>query len=582
MTGEQRLHLEPSKWTDSTPGAPGLIASEIMAEEELLILKSRSSAADYEATNENPIEIIKSADGYPDDGYAIHGTGFYMICVAIYLSAFLSALDSTVVTTLLTAIASDLKQVPNMSWLATAYLLSSAAFQPLFGKISDIFGRKAVLLACCVFFSIGCFICSFKSFAAVILGRFITGIGGSGFNTVGTISMSDIIPLRDRGVYQGIANLAFLAGAASGGILGGLINDLFGWRYVFSLQVPLVIIIGFIFFYSFKLPDGSPGLGSKGDIKSKLKRVDFLGSFFLVLALICLLLAASMVNRYFSFVSVQFGSIIFASLMLFGAFVYVELYIAPEPILPITLMSERTILASSLTNWFGTMSCFTYLFYYPLYLNTVIQLTSSQAGLRIVSNFLGVGIGSLGAGLYMKKTGRYYWLIITTNVIFCVGALFMHLLSPKTGTFWQLIIMFIPGFSTAVMLTVTLLALIAAAPAKYQAGITSVQYTFRSTGSTLGVSIATALFQNGLQKSLSTKISEVVSDPAKAAKYIHKALKDAEYSRIAPEPVKNAIISSYDVAVKNAFTFGMVSTIMCLLISTLMREHRLHTSVNRD
>lgn len=582
MATEERLHLEPSKWTDSTPGAAGLIASELMAEEELLILKSRSRVDNYEAINENSVQAIKSADGHPDDGYAIHGNGFYMICVAIYLSAFLSALDATVVTTLLTAIASDLKQIPNMSWLATAYLLSSAAFQPLFGKISDIFGRKAVLLACCVFFSVGCMICSFKSFAAVIIGRFITGIGGSGFNTVGTISMSDIIPLRDRGVYQGIANLAFLIGAASGGILGGIINDLFGWRYVFSLQVPLVVIIGFIFFYSFKLPDGSPGLGTKGDIKSKLKRVDFLGSFFLVLALIALLLAASMVNRYFSFKSVQFCSILITSILLFGAFIHVELNIAPEPILPITLMSDRTILASSLTNWFGTMACFTYLFYYPLYLNTVVQLTSSQAGLRIVSNFLGVGIGSLGAGLYMKKTGKYYWLIVTTNSLFCIGVSAMHLLSPNTGAFWQMIIMFIPGFSTAVMLTVTLLALIAAAPAKYQAGITSVQYTFRSTGSTLGVSIATALFQNGLKKSLNSNIPKVVNDPAKAAKYIEKALKDAEYIKIAPEPIKYAIITSYDIGVKNAFTFGMVSTIMCLILCTFMREHRLHTSVNRD
>ncbi|QEO23340.1 hypothetical_protein [Candidozyma auris] len=141
-------------------------------------------------------------------------------------------MDTTVVTTLLTVIASELDAVQNIGWIATAYLLSCSAFQPLFGKLSDIFGRKSLLVLCCGFFAVGCCICVTNNLWLLVFGRFVTGIGGSGLTTLGTITMSDLIPLRDRGVYQGLANIFFGLGAASGGVIGGVVSDLFGWRWV--------------------------------------------------------------------------------------------------------------------------------------------------------------------------------------------------------------------------------------------------------------------------------------------------------------------------------------------------------------
>lgn len=202
------------------------------------------------------------------------------------MASFLAALDATVVTTLLTIIASELKAVKNISWIATSYLLSSSAFQPIFGKLSDIFGRKFILIGCSLMFGIGCTICVTDSLWWLVIGRFITGWGGSGLTAVGTITMSDLIPLRDRGLYQGLANICYGLGAASGGFVGGIVADTLGWKYVFILQVPLAAIVGLAIYFNLNLPAGSPGLGAHGqDIKQKLKRVDFLGSFCLISAL---------------------------------------------------------------------------------------------------------------------------------------------------------------------------------------------------------------------------------------------------------------------------------------------------------
>lgn len=573
-------HLAPNKLVDSTTGQPGVVANEIFAEEEALVNDTPTYLAVDDETEPqgSALEIAQKEN----DGYAVPMSELRIIMIATYLTAFLSALDMTIVSTLLTPIASDLNAIPNMSWIATAYLLSSAAFQPIYGKLSDIFGRKLVLLVCDALFAVGCVICSFRSFPMVVLGRFIAGMGGSGFNTVSTVSISDLVPLRDRGVYQGLANIAFLMGAAAGGVLGGIINHYFGWQWIFILQVPVCGWIGFAYWRFFYLPEGSPGLGYNGHIRDKLAKVDFLGAATLVTLLITILLAASLGNQYFSYTSPTFFGLIVLAAILLVVFILIELKYSPEPILPIHLMGNRTILSSSLVNWFIVMGSFTYIFYYPVYLAAVIQLPSNEVGYRIVSNFVGVSLGSLGAGYYMRHTGKYYKLGIFALVCSLVGVSSFIFLTPTTPTIVQLLIMFLPGVGYAIMLTVTLLALISAAPVKHQAGVTSIQYTFRSTGSTLGVAIASAIFQHGLSRALNTRIPQVVADPKAARKIIGHALKNADFGKTQTEAINKVIVGCYEAGTRGTFYFGFVVVCLGMVSGVFMRENVLHKSVTRD
>ncbi|CAH2353903.1 vacuolar basic amino acid transporter 1 [[Candida] railenensis] len=573
MTG----HLHPNTLNDASTGTPGVVAGELAAEEQSLIGHESSS---YGATNPDD---VSGADADDDKDFAMPKSQVYIVVSSLFMAAYLAALDTTVVTTLLTEIASDLNAISSISWIATAYLLSCSAFQPLFGKLSDIFGRKALLLLCSFSFAIGCFICSTDSLIMIIVGRFITGIGGGGLTSLGTITMSDIVPLRSRGLYQGLANVCFGLGAASGGVLGGFVADKFGWKNVFLLQVPLAVIVGVAIYLNLNLPEGSPGLGAQGvDIKSKLKRVDFLGSSLLVSSLMGIMAAASFGGNEIAYSSATFVILCAVSFALLGGFVYVELYVSPEPVLPLELMADRTVLSSSLTNWFYTMGVFTYLFYIPIYYTSVMGFTATQNGLRLIPNFFGVSFGSVGAGIYMKTTGRYYKLAVLSGFVSLYGVFRIYTITPSISLLDQFTMTIPPGLGYSSILTITLLSLIAAVPAKYQASTTSIQYTFRATGSTLGVSIASAIFQSILKSTLTSRIYQIVSDPNEAKEIISKALENAQYSHVAPKLVQQAIRDSYNDGCKGAFAFTAATVTIGFLCSLFMREHVLHTSINRD
>lgn len=608
----QHLTLSPNIIQDPSAETSGLIANELAAESDILTpfdnpnKSTTYGSIDAESANNTAYTNIKSTgttgttgtigtigttseipsdeNDDPYNGYALPKAQLYTVVLSLFMASFLAALDATVVTTLLSLIASELHAVQNISWIATAYLLSSAAFQPIFGKISDIFGRKVLICGCSILFSLGCLICVTNSLFWLVIGRFVTGIGGSGMTSIGTMTMSDLVPLRDRGLFQGLANIFFGLGSASGGVIGGVIADTLGWKYVFALQVPLGLFVAFAIYLYLNLPAGSPGLGYHDeDVWLKLKRVDFLGSFVLISALLMFLTAASMGGREFAYSSKTFLGLSIGSAILFLAFIYVEAYISEEPIIPIHLLGNRTVLSSSLTNWFFTMAVFTTLFYVPIYFTSVMNLTASENGLRLVPNFFGVSLGSVGAGYYMKHYGKYYNLAVVSGILAILGITRITMISPKIPLWQQMVLLLPSGLGYASILTITLLALISATPMKFQACTTSIQYTFRSTGSTLGVSVASAIFSNVLLQQLTKKINAIVTnDPEKARKIIAKALDSTDYVNEAPKYVRAAIRDSYEAGCKGAFYFALLTVVLGFVSSLFMRENKLHTSLNRD
>lgn len=558
---------------DPSTSLPGVAVREVLDEE--LALDSLSLCAD--STTYGSI----SPPG--KEPQTVTTSQLYVISFSIYLAIYLAAVDTTVVATIMTVMASELDSMSSISWIGTSYLLSSSAFQPLWGKLSDIFGRKPLLILCCVIFSAGCYICVTDLLVILVTGRFITGIGGSGLLSVGSITFTDIVPLRSRGIYQGLGNIAFGLGAASGGALGGYVADSLGWRYVFMLQIPLAILVAVSLVLFLNLPPGLPGLGSMGhSFTKKLKRVDFVGSALLVLALVAILLAASLGGHDFAYVSWQFGTLFFGSIVLFGIFGWWENSFAAEPTIPIHLLLDRTVLATCMTTWFYTISVLTYMFYVPIYFTSVMKLSASQNGARLVPNFFAVALGSLLAGFYMKKTGKYYNMMMLVNVLAIIGVLRMITITPQISQFEQFTLFLPSGFAYAAALTVTLLSLIAAVPSSYQAATTSIQYTFRATGSTLGVAIGSAIFQRIVSDQLNANIHALLpEDPSLAEKIIEKALENVTAIEKYSKNIQNVVSAAYDLACKGALVFSFISICIGCSFSIMIREHQLHTSLDR-
>ncbi|KAK9494172.1 major facilitator superfamily domain-containing protein [Lipomyces doorenjongii] len=492
------------------------------------------------------------------------------VFISLYVGIFLAALDSTIVATLLAHIASEFNDFRSISWIATGYMISLAAFQPLYGKISDIFGRKPVLIACNIMFGVGSILCGLApNMWFLVFARVIAGCGGGGLTSLTSITLSDIVPLRQRGLLQGLGNVLYGCGAAFGGIVGGLITEAFGWRWTFLSQGPIIVLSLMAIYFNLDLPvkqiDGS-----------KLKRIDFLGSFTLVSTLVLFLFAVSIGGSYTPWTS---PTVIFA--LLFSGvslitFVYVELRVAREPVIPLFLLRDRTVFGSSFTSWFMNMIYYSHIYYIAIYLITVQGVSPTKSGSSLIPHFVGDALGSLVVGYYMRQTGRYFPMTCLAAFCMVFGSLLLCFVGMDTSRFLIMVIMFVPGFAFGLYLTITLVGLVAAVPRDYQAVSTSIQFGFKGTGSTLGVSISTAIFQNVL----ATKLYSRIAGPG-AEEIISRVKDSIDEVRFLSPAMQELVVQSYLDSIRAVFLTATAMSVMCAGMSFLMKEHVLHRNVGR-
>ncbi|KAL6945324.1 hypothetical protein ACO0QE_002774 [Hanseniaspora vineae] len=566
---------------------PGIVASEVQGlEDDYLERRSQlsmkhsranSTYSSISKTTRTPYETsVSKSDEDEQMTKQPHGlskTRVRIILWSMYLGIFLASLDISIVSTLLTHIASEFNELERISFIVTAYLLSNATFQPLYGKISDIFGRKSVFIFCNIMFSAGCYCCGVSNgLWGLVIGRFVSGIGGGGMTSMATIATSDLVSLRDRAYYQGIGNMFYGLGIAIGGLVGGSINDWFGWRWAFLLQVPLSALscLAIVIYMNLPKPDASL-YGS--NMKEKLGKIDWWGSLVLITFLALFILGS---NVY----------VYLASFMFMLLFIYIELNIkSKDPILPVQFLKDRSVFGASFANWFCMMTSITLLYYLPIYWSTIIELSATETGKRLAPNFFSTGFGSLGSGIYLKRTGKYYNFLMGWSIFGILGCLKIWLINPSVSVLEQYMMFVVPGFAMSVMITITLLVIIAAVPKEHQASCTSISYAFRSTGSTIGVSIGGAIFKKTVEKLLYKKVLPLESPehPKKELlKIIETAMKNSDYVKSAPSFVKPILKDCYNYGLKNTFLFCLIAFSLATLSVSMVREFKLHTSAERD
>lgn len=207
-----------------------------------------------------------------------------IIMSSIWVGGFLAAVDITLIATLTGPISESFGSLSLISWLASAYFIANAALQPLSGKLTDIFGRRAGLIFSNIFFAIGNLICGLATEDwVIVVGRVVAGAGGGGLTTIATFVASDLIPLRKRALWQGYSNLCYGVGAGLGGVFGGWVNDVWGWRWAFLAQIPVTLVSTVLVWFTVKIPTQT----SDGN---RWKRIDYAGATTLILALVLLLL----------------------------------------------------------------------------------------------------------------------------------------------------------------------------------------------------------------------------------------------------------------------------------------------------
>jgi MFS family permease len=510
----------------------------------------------------------------------------------VMVGVFLSTFDATVVAAILSSIASELNALASIQWVATGYMVACAAFQPLFGKLSDIFGRKALLMTCNILFAVGCAICGVsENLVTLVAGRVVAGMGGGGLMTIGTVVMSDFIPLRERGVYQGIGNIVFGTGAALGGILGGYFAEIFGWRAVFLYQVPL--IIASVFTIMIFLPETSHTFlerkshhygTSDGDgqpeerrysIFYNLGRVDFFGSVTLVTSISALMIACDLLGKRFSWSDPVVSGLGLVTLLTAILYVYIEKYIAKEPVTPMNLFNHGTVVFSSISVMFSCMTTFALIYYAPIFLASVQGMGPYKVGISLTGTFVSTSAGSFFTGLYIKKTGKYRTFTAFSLLVSLIGNIALLFFDESTSEWFIILTLALHRWGQAALATVTLLVLLASVPPDRQAVVTSIQYTFRAIGSTVGVSLAAMLFNNILYSQLNNRL------PSGSEDIISKLLDSVEEVNNLPAELRAPVITSFRQASVAVFALALAESVLAVVTALFIKERKLHATLHR-
>ncbi|KAI1108715.1 major facilitator superfamily domain-containing protein [Nemania sp. NC0429] len=518
--------------------------------------KTNSEEAGYEAT------VINKEPSF---------TWLALVMSTAWFGVFLGAADTTVIATLSGPISSEFNSLRLLSWLATAYLISNAASQPISGRLTDIFGRGPGLVSANLAFTLGNLICAFAtSQEAMVLGRLIAGFGGGGLMSIPTFLASDLIPLRKRGMVGGIANIWFGCGTMVGAVFGGYLSDNFSmsWRLAFLIQVPPSLLSALVVYLLVKIPP-------KQSDKSYLKRIDF-GGVFLTSSFLALLVLGLSVGG--NVVPWTHPLPIVAILLSVGVFIALFRWerTAVQPIIPVKLLYNRTVLVSCLASIFCSAIALTSAFYIPLYLQ-VRGDSPTDAGLKIMPLSLGTSAGALGTGYLMKKTGKYVGLAISSVLALTLGVGMFAFQNESSPAWLTSIAFLIVGGGYTAVFGITQVACLAAVDHSQQAVVTSCTYLARSLGGTIGITIASVIYQGTLRSSLWDRFGDQ-PDSTEAIRRILDNL--AELGNL-PDDWIEGVTQSFMGAFLNVWLMMLAWAILALVCISPIKQHQLHVTLER-
>ncbi|CAO3625097.1 unnamed protein product [Mucor hiemalis] len=497
----------------------------------------------------------------------LNGASIYAVSSGLWIAVILSSLDSSIVATIYPQIGTEFKRSNEIVWVATSYMLSFTALQPLYGRISDVFGRKSALLFASTVFFIGSFLCgAATNLWALVIARAIAGIGGGGINCMATVITADLVPLRQRGTFQGYGNIAYAVGSVLGAPLGGFITDAFGWRFCFYINLPLLIITIYIatkLLTNYNLEEKS----SDDSLSKRLKKIDYAGATTIVLAVVGFLMATSLGGNIKPWSDPVVLSCFASSIVLAIMFCIIEAKYALHPLMPWNIISSRTPLACSSTNLWCLMSTTALIYITPLYYQALLGYSASLAGLYILPKVASVSFGSVMSGIYMSRTGEYKKLVTCASLLSLASMIGYSLWTPQTIYPVQFLSLFADGLSLGIIITACLIAMHSCVEQSEMATITSMSYLFRSIGGVVGISLTSAVFQGVVKKFLQERITG-----PNAELYIEIARKSmTEVRELLPPDVLAIVLDVYQTGLR--YTYLTCAGISCLtVISSLFIE----------
>ncbi|KAK3687961.1 major facilitator superfamily domain-containing protein [Podospora appendiculata] len=474
-------------------------------------------------------------------------------------------------------IASDFDHLSSASWIISSYIIGVIVMQPLYGKLSDIYSRKPLLLFAYACYCVGGLLAGLGfSFWGVLVGRALCGVGNAGITVLISVLILDLVPIREVAVWRGYVYAVNQAGRAVGPSLGGFIADGSNWRWALLYQVPLTAV-GLVFIWwnmSFPTPlHGLDELEQESCQRSKLKRIDFSGSVSLGLANISLLLFLDRVQRspkdLLKSLSAIFPLSTWVALLL--AFIAVEAFWAREPILPLRLLARRNVISAYSIQFLQTAAQMALYTSIPLYFRVTMGDSGTVVGVRLMFITLGTIAGGLISGFIIKRTGLYRRLTVVSILLSNLSFLTIFLRWRGTTGWTETTYGFPIGLGFGVSLSAAFIGLAAGIDPSELACSTSGFYLSLNLGSLIGVSGASLLIGTFVERTLQERLQDLPD----AAKIIHDVTSNFDSINELPGHIAKIVLEAYTQSFVNVWLFSLVFGSLALVASLAMREGQL-------
>ena len=486
-----------------------------------------------------------------------------VILFALMLGMFLAALDQSIVSTALPTIAGDLHNLNELSWVVTAYLITSTISLPLWGKLGDLYGRKIFFQISILVFLAGSILSGLShNMVELISFRAIQGIGAGGLMVGSQAIIGDVIPPRQRGRYMGYFGVVFGLSSVLGPLAGGWFTQHVSWRWIFYINIPIGICALIVIALVLHVP-----------VKRVTHTIDWWGMSFLSAGVVCLILLLTWGGTQYAWGSSTIIGLGVASAVLLAVFSIVELRVT-EPIISLKLFNNRTFSAASAVGFVIGFTMFGSIVYLPLYLQVVHGVSPTKSGLELLPMVAGMLITFVLSGQLVTRTGRYKIFPIVGSAVVTVGMFSLARLGPDTSYGYAALGMFIVGLGMGLVMQVLMVAVQNAVPHSQLGSATATATFFRSIGGAFGVAVLGDVFNNRLLHELRSALT-----PAQLASFVRGGNVTINPAQISHLPIaeRTLAVDAFSHTLQTVFQFAIPFGVLAFLLSWLMKEIPLRT-----
>ena len=484
------------------------------------------------------------------------------ILSGILLGMMLAALDQSIVATALPAIAGELGGFEHLSWIVSGYLLTSTASTPIYGKLSDLYGRRAMLQIAIALFVAASLFCSLaQTMPELIVARSLQGLGGGGLISMAQAIIADVISPRERGRYQAYLSGVWATASVGGPVLGGFFVDYLSWRWVFWINLP-VGVAAFILCRR--------ALAALVTKRAR-RRIDYLGALLLTLAVADLLLVFTWGGTTYAWSSPLLLGLMASAPPLLAAFILQELR-AAEPVLPPRLFANPVMRVANLASFIVAMAMFGSVVLLPVFLQLVTGVGAGDSGVLLIPLMAGTVIGAFSAGQMMRRTGRYkiFPLIGLSASAAAFALLATMTAATQPGT--AMVYMGVLGIGIGASMPVMLVAVQNASEPRDIGVATATVSFFRSLGGSFGAAILWSVFLTALARALAAAGGGIGVEVLQSGPQAATQLAPAQHALLVP-----ALVQAFHLV----FAISAAVTALSVVVSAFLRELPLRTTPAR-